>query len=271
MKNHHLLAPLSLAIFLSSHSVEASLLGRSLTGAGVDNNADTFEAYYDDDLGISWSRDASMFKTWAVVSGDAANFVNSIISAVGGRVYDTPNKYDTPANSGYHDLTAADFNTSTGNLSWFGAQAWVGYLNNIEYGGYSDWRLPTIPATTTGYDSTSEYGHLFYNELGGIAGRPISLVHNANYGLFANINDQSGHYYWSGTEHNTTPYSARIFSFYSSAGGTQLKDNTTLSAWVVRGGDVAAVPLPGAVWMFLTGLLGLLGIRRNQHSIDQPN
>lgn len=100
-----------------------------------------------------------------------------------------------------------------------------------------------------------------------MAGRPISLVHNANYHLFANINDQ----YWSGTEHNITPYSVRVFNFYSSAGGTQLKDNATLSAWVVRGGDVAAVPLPGAVWLFLTGLLDLLGIRRNRLATGQPH
>ena len=28
-------------------------------------------------------------------------------------------------------------------MDWFGAQAWINYLNVTNYQGYSDWRLPT--------------------------------------------------------------------------------------------------------------------------------
>ena len=39
-------------------------------------------------------------------------------------------------------------------------------------------------------------GHLFYNELGGVAGTSIVTLHNANYSLFSNVLPG---YYWSGT------------------------------------------------------------------------
>jgi hypothetical protein len=38
----------------------------------------------------------------------------------------------------------------------------------------------------------------------------------------------------------------------------------SLFAWAVYDGDVAAVPLPAAVWLFCSGLLGLVGIARRK-------
>jgi hypothetical protein len=37
-----------------------------------------------------------------------------------------------------------------------------------------------------------------------------------------------------------------------------------LAAWAVRDGDVSAVPVPAAVWLFGSGLLGLIGIARRK-------
>src|ERR1700722_3673940 len=45
-----------------------------------------------------------------------------------------------PSLKGY-TLTDADFN-STGTMTWYGALAWVSYLNVINYGGSSHWSLP---------------------------------------------------------------------------------------------------------------------------------
>lgn len=52
-------------------------------------------------------------------------------------------------------------------MSWLDAKAWSASLN---IGGITGWRLPTADISCSGYNcSTSEMGHLFYDELGGIA------------------------------------------------------------------------------------------------------
>jgi len=35
-------------------------------------------------------------------------------------------------------------------------------------------------------------------------------------------------------------------------------------AWAVRSGDVSAVPVPAAMWLFGSGLLGLIGVARRK-------
>ncbi len=90
--------------------------------------------------------DGAYFLTQAEGSGNAGEFVDAIIAAAGGVVDYTPNSLDTPAKSGRHVPSAEDFHHAgaiDGRLTWFGAQAWINYLNVTNYQGYSDWRLPT--------------------------------------------------------------------------------------------------------------------------------
>ena len=35
-------------------------------------------------------------------------------------------------------------------------------------------------------------------------------------------------------------------------------------AWVVQSGDVGAVPVPAAVWLFGSGLIGMIGLMRKK-------
>jgi hypothetical protein len=49
-------------------------------------------------------------------SGDHAAFINSVIAAAGGVVYETPN-IENP--SGVHALTSADFDTVLNRLVWW--------------------------------------------------------------------------------------------------------------------------------------------------------
>ncbi len=134
---------------------------------------------YDDVNNITWASDANLFQTQAASN---PNLVNDIIAGNGGVIYDTPNTY---FNSPY-TLTTADFNTTSGQMTWWGAQAWA---NNLTLGGYTDWTLPTtFPASTAsnGYNKTgSQLGDLIYNQLGGVAaGNSITTTHNSNYNLF---------------------------------------------------------------------------------------
>ncbi len=90
---------------------------------------------------ITWASDANLFKTQAASN---ANLVSEIIAANNGVIYDTSNSHDAPTNSGSDTLTAADFTTSTGKMTGFGAQVWA---NNLTLGGYTNWSLPTtVPA-----------------------------------------------------------------------------------------------------------------------------
>lgn len=210
---------------------------------------------YDTDLNITWVADANLFRTQEAGN---PNLISEIIAANGGVINDTPNAFD--GNDGVYNLSAADFGSFTRRMSWFGAQAWV---NSLNYGGFSDWRLPSIAAQATGYNITdSELGHLFYNELGGVAGQSIVTTHNADYNLFSNIEPTL--LYWTAAEYATNPYFA--FSFYVANGHQGLPSKNSPSfALAVRDGDVAAVPVPGAVWLFTTSLVGWLGLKRRSN------
>ena len=85
---------------------------------------------YDNVNNITWAADANLFKTQAASN---PNLVNEIIAGNGGVIHDTPNYYDTQVGSGIYNLIRyADFNTDTGRMTWFGAQAWA---NNLTLGG----------------------------------------------------------------------------------------------------------------------------------------
>ena len=135
-------------------------------------------------------------------------------------------------------------NPGSGLINWADANSWAAEL---DVAGITGWRLPgtlTPDATcdtqsggfSTGYNCTgSEMGNLFYNVPGNTAGYPSSTV------PFSNV--QNG-WYWSATP---------------TSGGV---------AWIFHmiAGDVGAAPLPAALWLFGSGLLGLIGVARRKAS-----
>ncbi len=209
---------------------------------------------YDQDLNITWLSDANYFKT----QYDADN---SILATLTGQ---------TVADSlGSYTITAADFNTGTGEMTWWGAQAWAA---NLSYGGYDDWRLPTTlqpDSSCNGQSGTdsygyicagSELGHLFYSELGGTAGLSIVTSHDVDYDLFSNIQNSG---YWSGSEYAPLPGLAWVLTTFDGWQGADGK-SSPYYGWAVRSGDVASsnsVPEPGT--LALLGL-GAFGLRRAQ-------
>jgi len=181
-----------------------------------------------------------------------------------GLIYDQDRDITWLADANHAQTSGFD---SDGLMSWATATAWAG---GLVYQGYDDWRLPTtlLPDPTcggqsgdnTGFNCTgSELGHLFYSELGATASHSIlSGSNTANLAMFSNI---QSFVYWSGTEFASNTPDAW---FFDARQGYQsvVHKGSELYAWAVRSGDVAAVPIPGAVWLFGSGLLGLLELRR---------
>lgn len=210
---------------------------------------------------------------FVAASGASSVSHAALVDRGGGLIYDTALNITWLANA---DLAAT--NTfglvfgADGSMNWTTAQSWIGAMNTNNYLGYSDWRLPTTlqPDATCSsqsggssgaYCTGSEMGQLFYNELGGVPGQNISTIHNnANYNLFTNVQDS---FYWSGTEYAPDTTYAWYFNMGNGDQGVDNKLNGDY-VWAVRPGDVAAVPIPAAVWLFGSGLLGLLGVTRRQ-------
>lgn len=156
------------------------------------------------------------------------------------------------------DITWAANANINGADTWNNQVSWAAGLN---LGGVSGWRLPTTlnpdatceqPAISAGNNCTgSEMGYLYYEE--GIT--------FATPGPFSNVQSSS---YWSGTERVSAPGNAWIFRFDGGFQTIASMSGNSLFAWAVRDGDVSAVPLPAAVWLFGSGLLGLIGVARKK-------
>ena len=153
----------------------------------------------DSDLNITWMANANLFKTQAASD---PNMVDHILNSVGGVVHDLPNSYDKPVpNSGIYSLSTADFNPVAGTINWWGAKAYLTYLNNINYAGASDWRLPNVQpvkgnsfyytvaydgSTDLGYNITStqsELGYMFHTELVNKGFYNTASIAQSGYGL----------------------------------------------------------------------------------------
>jgi hypothetical protein len=265
-KHRNKLLAAGLLLGLNTFSVQASLTAGTAGGQSV---------VYSSISNLTWTGDANLLGT---LETSNPNLINTIISTIGS-ITDIPNFYDTPANSGIHTLSTADFGTN-GFVNWFGAQAYTKYLNIINYAGSNQWALPNAGVNPqVGYNqTTSSLGQLYYNELNALA---VSGTTGSNYGIlgngavntsgiagpFANVQTNE---YWLGTELASNP----IFGWgFATANGVQnnLLKFTQFYTWAVSPGTIAGftpsaapavVPVPGAAWLFGSGLVGLLGFKR---------
>jgi hypothetical protein len=162
--------------------------------------------------------------------------------------------------------------------TWDEANTWAAGLTLGFQGGAAatEWRLPYIsvaagagPFTGSPVDCSTatevacrdnELGYMFYQNFGGTFNQPIPPNGDPDVlALFPTL--QSSHY-WSGTEFDSNV--AWVFNFndgfWNAVGG---KDGN-LYSWAVHAGNVSAIPVPAAVWLFGSGLLGLIGISRRK-------
>ncbi|MGD9948942.1 MAG: DUF1566 domain-containing protein [Desulfobulbus sp.] len=173
-------------------------------------------------------------------------------------------------------------NLNNGKLDLEGALEWINELNEIKYGGYSDWRLPYTPdgvsedgawrydnnVNSTKYNVTvSELGHLFYEDLQ-LQGRYSSSgTKNTDYGLrdkdtpFDNLQSD---YYWFGTPTKIGDASAVwLFDFES---GIQFKNTLgTDTAYAIAVRSALHAPEPSSAALFLIGLFPLVRIQCRQN------
>jgi len=254
MKKQKLLGAVSACaitfISLSAQAVGVNGQGTwesTLQGRDLDGNAATFEAYYDTTLDITWLADANAAGTtmnWATANAWAAGLdVNGI---TGWRL-----PTNTPLNGSTYDTNFSN-NGTTDNAT-------ATTTTDGTDGGYRDGAGNPV----------SEMGHMFYVTLGNLGacipnggGSSTSCNTQTGFGLsntadFLNVQGD----YWSGSELNSGI--AWKFFFGNGSQGNFGK-NTALFAWAVRSGDVSAVPVPAAVWLFGSGLMGLLGLARRK-------
>ena len=145
-------------------------------------------------------------------------------------------------------------------------------------GANAGWRLPeTVDGDYTwGYDGTttggynitsSELGYLYYEELGnkgyyatdGTNPQPGFGLNNTSH--FINL---QSNYYWSGTEYSSDTDRAWGFGFGTGDQYDFGKFNFFYGLAVLPG-EVSRVPIPGAVWLLGSGLIGLAATRRKEN------
>ncbi len=196
----------------------------------------------------------------------------ALIPVLGGQAF-----YDPAA-----DLTwLADANAAGTAMNWADANDWAA---GLDVAGVTGWRLPDtvdvgndgasytylFQGLDYGYNITtpSELSNMFYNVLGNTAyydtsGRVTGCTAPdyclTNTGPFSNIQSLL---YWSATEYAPNIFRAWSFSMASGIQKTDTK-SSNMYAWAVQSGDVR-VPAPAAVWLFGSGLIGLIGVARRK-------
>ena len=197
-------------------------------------------------------------------------------------LYDRGNKliYDDVLNITW----LQDSNYAGGAITWDQAQTWV---DNLSYGGYDDWRLPSANlingaspcidnsgSCDSGYNiKRSELGHMFHTNLANLGMFDVNGVYQPGHGVtnssFADggngsnvsILNLENWVYWFDEQY--APDTGRAWSFFTAMGWqvNNAKTDTSIS-WAVRDGDVTFVPVPAAMWLLSTALLGLAGVKR---------
>lgn len=186
-----------------------------------------------------------------------AALVGRLAATEGGTDYQA--YYDDQANLTW----LADANAAGTAMNSFDANNWA---VGLTVGGIDDWRLANtlLPDASCIYQPSSgtygtnctgsEMGNLFYNVLGNAVG---SLT---NTGPFSNV--QSSHY-WSATGYKGNAVYDWFFDMSNGGQGLSHRSNNHY-AWAVQSGDVGAVPVPAAAWLFGSGLIGLAGLARRK-------
>lgn len=208
---------------------------------------------YESVSNVTWTQDLNLLKTLENNFGYTAT-VNAIIANTP-IIYDTPNAIDgsyiqNDPYSGKYSLSSDDFAIG-GLVDWWAAKAFVSYLNSINYDGSTNWRLPTY-GSSCGNDPCGN--EQFYSD-----DEFLNLGHDLLAVSSPKFNNGSFSYYWADKEYSYYPGSAWRFwlNLASQNYDSILKTDKYFALAVTPGNFVSTVPLPPAIAVFVTGLLGL--------------
>jgi len=259
------------SILFSASLLTVLSFSTQANAALVSYTSEDTELFYSSISDVTWTKDANLLSTMISNSG-YSTVVDAILTANTGVTFGS-----TP-----YTLSNADF-SNVGETSWWGAMAFVHYLNTINYAGSDEWRLPTVTdigndgcnwslgGTDCGYNSATngttpndEFAELYYKELGL---EPFGGVHSSGYGIGSPFNNVQS-FYWTGTELITDTSGA--FEFFATYGYQEvyMKNATTWFAWAVSPGSIipvdvpSAVPEPDSVALLLAGISLLLARSR---------
>jgi len=175
-----------------------------------------------------------------------------------------------------------------GGMSYDVAQTFVANVNAANYLGFNRWRLPTDIAEDVGCSNQNptvtsgdigfgcaggDLGHLFYAELGGIAGQRISTSNDPDLTLFSNIKDAaSSQFYWTSTRDlnpSTNPSSFAYYNFSFFDGEKRFDSpGSARFVWLIGDGNIdptPAIPEPATLALWIAGL-GILTIAYHRRS-----
>lgn len=225
------------------------------------------QAYYDTESGLTWQANANLALT------------NQF-----GLTLSTIQQDDTINTVG-----------SNGRMTFNNAVAWIAGMNDANYLGFNDWRLPTIMplngdtfdtefskdgSTDIGFNISrsgtlnagsyaSEMAYLYYNTMGNVS--PYDAVGEFEAACFRtcaintfplfNLDTFFPSSYWVGLEYSVSTDKAWNFHFRDGAQGYADKNNH-FSAMAVRGdipSSTASVPEPPMLLLLGAAFIGLVG------------
>lgn len=204
-----------------------------------------------------------------IVSGYAITANAALINRGSGMIYDDVLDITWLQDASYARTSGFD---SDGLMTWDQASSWV---SSLVFGGYSDWRLPTLsPVNGTSFDisfsfngnsdrgyntntNVSEMAHMFFNNLGNVSFFSVTGVGpqaGSETFSFSFVDGESGQtysfenigtQYWSNASGVPFANAAWGYNFRASSGfatGEQIliAKAASIASWAVRDGDVAS-------------------------------
>ena len=241
---------------LVSGAAHAALQGRDLNGS-----VDSFEAYYDTDLNVTWLADANYAKTSGYDLDGRMEWAQANVWVAALSFTDGVNVYDNWRLPSVKPINGVSFNYD-----------FSGAYNGVADAGYNI----SAPGTAYAGGIGSEMAHLYYNTLNNKGYCPVSPncapAPQPGWGLintapFSNL--QAG-VYWSGTEYGALNLPGRSWNFYFNYGIQDAAPQYNyLYALAVSEGDIGvAMAVPEVdTWAMLLAGLAMTGVavkRRRQ-------